>query len=258
MPYPAPDLLLERAAPYLRPPPGQGPLELEAGVLRLLGRGPARRRAQKSFDHASIARAYARVRERVLPALFDMPSFEEEAERLRDELDLQPGDVVLDLACGHGNFTEALARMVGPDGLVIGIDIALPMLALAVRRIARAGLGHVLLVHGDAHDLPLEDASLSKLNCSGGLHGMPDVPRALAELRRVAKPGARLTVSMFAEGADDPRARAKRLAKRHFDAHFVPLDWLGRELARVGFEPGDACMRGPWLGYASARLPEAG
>lgn len=246
--------LLDRAAPYLRRPASHtGVLEIRGGVLDLLGSGPPRRGAEKSFDHPLVARVYAAVRDRILPGLFSMPSFEEEVARLHALLGLHAGDVVLDLACGHGNFTVALAEAVGPEGLVIGVDIAAPMLALAAARVRRAGLRNVLLVRGDAHDLPLADGSLAKLNCSGGFHNMPDLPGALAELARVAAPDARLTASMFAMGEDDARGRLKRWASRVLEAHFVGLGRLGGELARVGFAGYESEMIGAWLGYASAR-----
>ncbi len=250
--------LLERARPYLRRPAScEAPLAVRDGVLDLLGSGPPRRGAQKSFDHAGIALLYDRLRAGPLRRLLGVPEFAAEFARVREGLALERGDVVLDLACGHGNFTVALAESVGPGGLVIGVDIARPMLRLARARVARAGLENVLLVHGDAHDLPIANHSLAKLNCSGGLHALPDPAKALAELARVSLPGTRLTASSFAEGPDDPRRRLKRWLERRFGVSFVPLDWLGRELERLGFEDYESCLVGGWLGCASARLPDA-
>jgi ubiquinone/menaquinone biosynthesis C-methylase UbiE len=247
--------LLERATPYLRRPTGrEGPLEISDGVLDLLGAGPARSGAQKSLDSKSIAWGYDRFRQGPLRKLVGLPDFATESARLLRGLALEPGDVVLDLACGHGNFTEVLARAVGPEGLVIGVDISPAMLARAVARLRRQALGNVLLVLGDAHDLPIADASLEKLNCSGGFHSMPDLPKALAELRRASRPGARLTTSSFAQSATDQRARAKRWLRRRFAVNFVRLDWLGHELEGLGFQDYDASLIGGWVGYASARL----
>lgn len=246
--------LLARATPYLRPPAGRESLpEIEDGLLDLLGTGPARRGAQTALDRSMVAWLYDRTRERILPAIFDVPPFEEEMERLRRGLALEPGDVVLDLACGHGNFTQALAVAVGPEGLVIGVDLSRAMLERARSRVRRTGLSNVLLVWGDAHDLPIANGSLGKLNCSGGFHSMPDLPKALAELARAASPGARLTAACFAAGGTDPRARLKEWVDRRFGVNFVPLGWLGRELEAVGFEGYEGRMVGAWLGYATAR-----
>jgi SAM-dependent methyltransferase len=248
-------VLLKRAAPYLRPPSNHpGSVEIRDDVVDLMGSGPVRRRGQKSLDRRPWAWLYDRSRERILPALAGLPSFETEVARLREGLALVPGDVVLDLACGHGNFTVALAESVGPDGLVIGVDISRAMLARAARRIHQRRLENVLLVWADAHDLPIADHSLTKLNCSGGFHGMPDLPRALAELARVSRPGARLLASALAAGSHEPRPRLKAWADRHLGVHFVPLEWLGRELAAVGFGDYESRMAGAWLGYAAGRM----
>jgi len=246
--------LLARATPYLRLPAGrEGLPEIADGLLDLLGSGPARRGAQKSLDASAFVWLYEKVRERILPAIFDIPSFEDEVARLHRELALEPGDVVLDLACGHGNFTQALAEAVGPEGLVIGIDISRAMLLRARDRLRQAGLSNVLLVWGDAHDLPIADSSLPRLNCSGGFHSMPDLPKAVAELARAAAPGARLTASSFASGSDDPRARLKEWLNRRAGVNFVSLPWLGREFESVGLEGYEGRMSGGWLGYAAAR-----
>ncbi len=57
--------------------------------------------------------------------------------------------VVLDVACGHGNFTVELARRVGPDGLVVGLDIARRMLERAARRVRDAGVANAVLLRAD-------------------------------------------------------------------------------------------------------------
>jgi len=247
--------LLARAAPYLRRPAShEGELEIRDGILDLMGEGPARRGAQLSLDHASLAWFYDRFRHGLIARVAGIPDFASECQRFQKELDLQPRDVVLDLACGHGNFTVALAERVGPGGLVIGVDISRAMLRRAVSRVRRARLENVLLVWGDAHDLPIADRSLAKLNCAGGFHSLPDLPKALAELARVSVPGARLNALSFAAGEDDRHAKLKQWLHNRFGAHFVPLDLLRRELEDVGFEEYRAYMNGSWVGYASARM----
>ncbi len=247
--------LLQRAIPYLRRPETcEAPWEIRDGVLDLLGQGPARRGAEKSFDHASVVWLYDRLRDGPIARIAGLPDFPEEVARVREGLALERGDTVLDLACGHGNFTVALAEAVGPEGLVIGVDLSRPMLTRAAARVQRSRLENVLLVWGDAHDLPIADRSLARINCSGGLHNMPELEGALAELRRVALPGALLTMSMFAAGPRDRRVRLKRRLDRFGAWHFVPLDGLGEQLGALGFGGYQSEMHGNWMGYASARL----
>ncbi len=112
----------------------------------------------------------------------------------------------------------------------------------------------MLLIRGDAQHLPLADGCLHKVNCSGGFHQFPDLPQALREIARVSAPGAVLTASTFAEGLSDSRAAVKHWLKRRFDLHFVPLVWMGEQLAEVGYSDYRWSLPGGWFGYASARL----
>ena len=75
-----------------------------------------------------------------------------------------------------------------PEGLVVGLDIAaLDARASRAAACAASDSTTCVLVRGDALALPFRDAVFSKLNCSGGLHQMPDLDRALAEMARVAR-----------------------------------------------------------------------
>jgi hypothetical protein len=95
--------------------------------------------------------------------------------------------------------------------------------------------------------------ALAKVNCSGGFHQFPDLPRALREIARVSAAGALLTASTFAQGPDDPRGGLKRWLKRRFDLHFVPLGELGEQLGACGYVAYDWSLPGSgWFGYASA------
>ena len=168
-------------------------------------------------------------------------------------LQVQAGDTVLDLACGHGNFTVEWAKRAGPDGLVIGLDISPAMLARAADRVARWDLANVLLIHGDAQHLPVADGQLQKVNCSGGFHQLPDLLQALRELSRVSAAGAILTASTFAEGPEDRRSSLKRWVKQRFALHFVPLQSLDDQLQSVGYRDYTYSIPGGWFGYLSAR-----
>lgn len=268
--------LLEQATPLLRLPtsPAQPPEVLpdgapegvglrcpvtgrvypyRDGILYLLEATPDKTFTQRVLDTPFTAWAYDRFRETITRAL-NSPDFAVEVAEAQRVLQVQSGDVLLDLACGQGNFTVEWAKRAGADGLVIGLDYSLAMLARAVYHVNRWGLDNVLLIHGDAHALPFADGVLRKINCSGGFHQFPDLPQALREIARVSAPGAVLATSTFAEGADDPRAGFKRWLKRAFDLHFVPLVDLGEQLAALGYSDYTWSLPGSgWFGYASAR-----
>jgi len=180
-----------------------------------------------------------------------MPGLAEETRSVARRLALAPSDVVLDVACGHGNFTVDLARRVGPDGLVVGLDISAAMLARAAARVQRAGLDNVLLVRGDALALPFASAAFARVNCSGGLHQMPDLGRALAELARVTQPGGRFAASTFAQAGERPRGWRALLARR-LALHFVPERRLAEAIAGAGYTAVETEMAGPFFAYAGA------
>lgn len=222
------------------------------GLLELLEGELTLTRVQQMLDTPLTAWAYDRFRD-ALQRLCGLPTFAVEVATIQEHLRVGPGDTLLDLACGHGNFTIEWAKRAGPAGLVIGLDISPAMLTRAARQVDDRRLGNVLLIHGDALRLPLADGCLSKINCSGGFHQFPDLPQALRELARVSTPGAVLTASTFAEGPEDRRVGLKRRLKQRFERHFVPLVWLGGRLAATGYHDYRWSLPGGWFGYTSAR-----
>lgn len=106
-------------------------------------------------------------------------------------LGLTPGDGVLDVACGPGNFTREFARVVGPAGLAVGIDASATMLARAV---ADTPGGEVAYVRGDAEALPFVDASFDAVCCFAALNLLTDPWTALDHMARVLTPGGRIAI----------------------------------------------------------------
>ena len=117
------------------------------------------------------------------------PGMADEHRIARLLLGLSPGDGVLDVACGTGNFTRDFARAVGGDGLVVGIDVSETMLARAVADTAEAGLDSVAYMRGDAQELPFRDQSFDAVCCFAALHLFADPMRALDRMTAVLTPG---------------------------------------------------------------------
>lgn len=108
--------------------------------------------------------------------------------------DLQPGERVLDVACGTGVVTRLAAEQVGPAGSVTAVDIAPDMIEVAKRVPCPPGSSiewHV----GDASSLQLPDNSFDVVLCQMGLMFIPDRVAALVEMRRVLSAGGRLVVN---------------------------------------------------------------
>lgn len=114
-----------------------------------------------------------------------------EARLLREALRPRRGAIALDLACGPGNTTRRLADDVGPEGLVIGADVAASMLARAV---SDTSAPQVAYLRADATLLPLLDDSVDIATCLGALYLMQDPWAAIDEMIRVVRPGGRLAI----------------------------------------------------------------
>ena len=124
-------------------------------------------------------------------------------------LGLDPADRILDLCCGTGLLSRELARRIGPDGEVVGVDASEAMLEQA----RRAG-GRVVYVRAEADSLPLPDGHFDGATIFLGLHEITQAARlpALREVRRVLRPGGRGLVLDFASGGPALRRGAVRLA----------------------------------------------
>lgn len=96
---------------------------------------------------------------------------------------------VLDLCCGQGNVTEALANT---GHSVVGADFSAKMLGFARQRCPTGEF-----VEADAQDLPFEDADFDTVVCSFGLMHVPDQPKALSEIRRVLKPEGKFIMTSW-------------------------------------------------------------
>ncbi|MCC6553838.1 MAG: ubiquinone/menaquinone biosynthesis methyltransferase, partial [Polyangiaceae bacterium] len=108
-------------------------------------------------------------------------------------LELRPGATVVDLATGTADLAITIAREHGAR--VIGIDPSEGMLAIGREKVRAAGLeGRIELYTGDAERIELEDRSADGISIAFGIRNVPDRPRALREMARVARPGGRIVI----------------------------------------------------------------
>jgi SAM-dependent methyltransferase len=122
------------------------------------------------------------------------PGMAEEVRIARLLLGLGPGDVVLDVACGPGNFTREFARAVGEEGIAVGIDASAPMLARGVGEMRESHPANLVLIRGDAVELPFRDGVFDGVSCFAALHLFSDPFAALDQMRRVLRPGGRVAI----------------------------------------------------------------
>jgi SAM-dependent methyltransferase len=103
----------------------------------------------------------------------------------------KPGMKVLDLASGTGEPAITLAARVAPQGYVTALDLSAELLAIANQRARERGLANFSTRPADAHHLPFPDQSFDLATSRFGVMFFADCGKALRELRRVLKPGAR-------------------------------------------------------------------
>jgi ubiquinone/menaquinone biosynthesis C-methylase UbiE len=164
------------------------------------------------------------------------PGMSEEKRIARLLLALSPGDGVLDVGCGTGNFTRDFAKSVGPDGLVVGLDVSETMLTRAVRDTAAAGYDQVAYVRGDASDAPFLNASFDAVCCFAALNLFADPYAALDSFTRVLTPGGRLAIFTSVRGRSVPLRTFERAIRAQSGMNMFERDELVNALIERGFE----------------------
>lgn len=133
---------------------------------------------------------------------------------------LGPGMRVLDVAVGTGLVASQAARLVGPSGLVVGVDPSAGMMA------ASTGLAGVPLVRGRAEALPFAEGSFDLVSLGFALRHVEDVLTVFREFRRVLRPGGRLVMLEITQ----PESTVARALLQLYMRGVVPL--VSRAVAR--------------------------
>jgi demethylmenaquinone methyltransferase / 2-methoxy-6-polyprenyl-1,4-benzoquinol methylase len=152
---------------------------------------------------------------------------------------LAPGELALDVACGTGGLTRALARL-QPRATVFGADFSFEM----VRRAPKAP-GPAYLA-ADALRLPFEDGSLDVVTISFGLRNLPDPDQGLREFRRVLRQGGRVlvcefsrpTAPVFSQAYDRYLVRMLPRAARWIASDAEAYQYLARSIGAWPDQPG--------------------
>jgi len=117
---------------------------------------------------------------------------------------VQPGSRVLDVAAGTGDQTLMAARRVGPTGNVLATDDSASMLKVAAEAARNEGLTNVETRVMNAENLALDVDSFDAVICRNALMLFPNPAKALAEMRRVVKPGSKVAVMVFSAAERNP------------------------------------------------------
>ena len=166
-----------------------------------------------SEKHVAVRNMFNRIAPRydLLNRLVSLGLDQGWRRRTLEIVDVRPGDLVLDLACGTGDFSE-LARARGAR--VIGLDFAREMLrGAAIREL------DVHFTNGDAERLPLADASVDVVTCGFALRNFVSLEEVFQEMARVLKPGGRIAILEV----DRPASTLVRVGHSLYFDRFVPV-----------------------------------
>ncbi|MBI2891389.1 MAG: methyltransferase domain-containing protein [Nitrospirae bacterium] len=231
----------------------------DQGVIDLVPDFSLRRTpAQALMEWHPLVRIYESRLWRRSPvfALLTHLSFEKEYSLIKDAGRVVGARRVLDLACGSGIYSRRFAREVGP-GWVVGLDLSRAMLRYAVKRSRAEGLDNLVLIRGNAMELPFEAGYFDLVNCCGALHLFPDPDRVMAEIHRVLKPGGRFTCGAVRRGEGGFGKARAALQERLSGVKSFTLQSLKTTLEGIGFSEvqgwHDAAL---WL-VVSARKSDA-
>jgi len=168
-------------------------------------------------------------------------------ERLLAMAALQPGERVIDVACGTGLVTFDAARAVGASGSVVGTDLSQEMIDRASALAGERGIAHAAFARMDAEALTVPDQSFDAWLCGLGLMYVPDPPRALAEAWRVLRPGGRAVAAVWGARARCGWAEIFSIVDRRVASDVCPMFFqLGTgDMLRFSFET---------AGFADVRL----
>lgn len=181
--------------------------------------GPSAETIMKQGEHAALADSKSLWREYggTGPELYErylVPAiFGPWAGELVEFAFPQPGERILDVACGTGIIARLASRRVRPSGRVVGLDLNPAMLAVARSMSSETNIDWR---EGDATAMALPDAAFDLVLCQQGLQFFPDRLRATREMHRVLVPGGRVVLSTWAELDESPGfAKLAEALKHH-------------------------------------------
>ena len=141
---------------------------------------------------------------------------------LREIVDTRLPQRILDIACGTGDFSLAIARRTHTDSLITGLDLSEGMLTVMREKVEKAGLSErISCLQGDSESMPFQDGSFDVVTIAFGIRNFEHREAALREILRVLRPGGRLVILELSV----PENKLLRWAYNLYFMHFVP--WIG-------------------------------
>jgi ubiquinone/menaquinone biosynthesis C-methylase UbiE len=180
-------------------------------------------------------------------------------DRLFELASLEPGQRVLDVACGTGLVTFRAAEAVGPEGAVVATDISDAMVNHVAAEAPRRGMPHVSAARMDAEALDVADAGFDRVLCALGLMYVADPLKALTEAWRVLRPGGCCVAAVWGARQQCGWAEIFPIVDARVHSEVCPMFFqlgtgasLERTLTEAGFQRIRADRISTVLQYASA------
>lgn len=175
-------------------------------------------RVERMFD--AIAPTYERVN-----AVASLGQDARWRRRAVDAANVRGGDIVLDICCGTGDMTRALAALTPAPQLVLGLDFSAGMLASGVY--TQQSGAPIQLLRADGLRLPLADATVDVITCAFGVRNFQNLAAGLREMRRVLRPGGRVVILEFSQ----PRNPLFRWGHHWYTEIILPRlgQWISRD-----------------------------
>lgn len=168
-------------------------------------------------------------------------------EALLKQADYKPGERVLDIGCGGGGTTIAIAEAVAPSGEVLGIDISPDLTTAATQRACDAGVSNIRFIRADASTVQLDDKPFDRLFSRFGSMFFAEPHKAFANLHSLLRPGARIDLAVWGPPRENLwMMEMMGVVRRYVDIPpaiprtpgpfaFEDLDYLNEILASGGF-----------------------
>lgn len=163
-------------------------------------------------------------------------------DKLLEMASLQPGEKVIDIACGTGLVSFRAAEKVGTNGFVLGTDISDNMVRICNQLAKEKNKVNVSFERMDAEELKEPDCECSAALCALGLMYVPDPLKALREMYRVIKPGGRAVAAVWGQRDRCGWAEIFEIVDRRVSSEVCPMffnlgndDVLERHFKAAGF-----------------------
>jgi ubiquinone/menaquinone biosynthesis C-methylase UbiE len=165
-----------------------------------------------------------------------LAGFSDENERWKmvSRLELKPGQRVLEVGVGTGSNLPLMGECAGPDGMMVGLDVSIGMLRQCEKKV-QCHSPNANLTQGEAAHLPFADDAFDAVLQFGVINESRDKRRAIQEMMRVAKPGAKIVIGDEGVNPGKPASLRNRLISRlsPLRKHDPPTDSLPPEAKDV-------------------------